>query len=332
MRSIESLAVNSAGVLCGFFPPGDHVFRADPRDVATLDDAIRTAVRSFRVVQPEPTVDRPEPSSVPEQGRPGTEATPEQDRPGTEATPEQDRLGTEATPGQGLPGTEAVPEQAKGWIGLEPLAGYVRSRIPGFERRLAAERTAVTDEELAMFAEALGVSTPELIARLRPARTGGRWEIPALVRTSLARAVARLRVSYLPEMLAEHIRRSALDVATAGWRPTIDPSVWIPDAAEVASTVDPGYWPDRPPIVAADISDLVLLAVLCTIGSHASSGPGEWHGLGGFGQDEPDVDPGPVPGGAVVVRLSIYDDHVERLGYLMKPDDAYVAVTLREGR
>jgi hypothetical protein len=119
-------------------------------------------------------------------------------------------------------------------------------------------------KDVAAFAEALGLSTPELITRLRPVAADGRREIPSRVRNRLARAVARLNAAHLPDVIVEHTRRSACDVATDGWRPTIDPGVWIPDAAEIAATVDPGHRPHRPPTVTADISALVLLAIRCT--------------------------------------------------------------------
>ncbi|MFD1366387.1 hypothetical protein [Actinoplanes sichuanensis] len=117
-------------------------------------------------------------------------------------------------------------------------------------------------------------------------------------------------------------------------RGPIDPGVWIPDVAEVAAAVDHEHWPVRPPVVYADISDLVLLAALCAVGPAAepvSTGPLPWRGLGGFGEDEDEVDPGDLPQGAVVVRLSIHDDTVDRLEYAVTPDGAYLAVALPTG-
>jgi hypothetical protein len=269
VRSIDALAVNTAGVLCGFFPSGDLVFPVGRQEVIALDAAVRQALGGFRVV----------PS-----------------------------------------------EQQDDWPGIGPLTGYLHDRLPAFERGLLAERSPMGD--LTSFAAALRLSPATLAARLHPDDAGG---LPTVVLTTLSRAAATLTGPHLPDVIAEHVRRNALAVAAPGWRPGVDPSVWIPDAIAVASAVDHERWPVRPPVVSADISDLVLFAALCAVGPSAetvTAGPLSWRGLGGFGEDETDVDPGRVPPDAVVVGLSIHDDTVERLEYALTPDGGYLAVRL----
>lgn len=238
------LAVNTVGVLCDFFPPGDLVFAAAPADVIALDTAVRAA------------------------------------------------LG--------------------GWTGIDALADYVRERLPAFERQLLSEVVEISGDETARFAETLR-------ADLGPA-----GKIPAVVRTSLRRAMTRLDHLHHLETVAEQTRQSARTVARPGWRPVIDPGVWIPDPDEVAAVVDPSY----SSVADADISGLVLFAVLCTVGPAAwpiDPGPLPWRPLGDMDADPEEIIPSP---GTVVVRPAINDDVVDRLEYAVTPDGAYLAVAL----
>jgi hypothetical protein len=256
MRSIDVLAVDTAGVLRDFFPPGDLVFPVSPADVVALDAAVRAALGSFRV----------------------------------------------------------IPPGVGDWGGIDALTGYIRERLPAFEHALLSGTTTVTAAEMAIFAEALQ-------AEVQPVGGG---KIPMVVRTSLRRAVARLEAFPMVDMLADHTRRNALTVAAPGWRPVIDPGVWIPDPVEVAAVVDPSY----SPVVDADISGLVLFAVLCTVGPAASpvdDGQFPWRVLGDSGPDGIEGRPG-----AVVVRLAIHDDVVERLEYAVTPDGAHLRVALAD--
>ncbi|MFC4066652.1 hypothetical protein [Actinoplanes subglobosus] len=244
MRSIDVLAVNTAGVLCDLFPPGDHVFAAAPGDVAALDTAVRAA------------------------------------------------LG--------------------GWTGMDALTGYVQERLPAFERQLLAEVVTVSDAEAARFAGALRTD-------LRPAE-----KIPTVVRTTLRRAMTRLEHLHHLDAVAEQTRQAARAVADPGWRPVVDPGVWIPDPAEVAATVDPAY----SSVVDADISGLVLFAVLCTVGPAAwpiEAGPLPWRALGGPDPGSEEIEAGP---GTVVIRPAIHDDVVDRLEYAVTPHGAFLRVAL----
>jgi hypothetical protein len=234
-----------------------------------------------------------------------------------------------------------VPGATPGAPWTAALDEHLARRLPAFVDELLAERTAVTAETLAPAADALGVPLPELLGRLRPVELFGRLEIPQVTWTTLTAAAARLTALDAlgaPAAVLESVRRHALAVCTAGWRPTIDPAAWIPDPVEVAAAVDVDRWPTRPPVVHADMSDLVLLAVLCAVGPGTravAAGPAAslwpepgaaslWRELGGA---DPEVDHGPLPDGTVVVGLSVHRDRVRRLEFALLPDSALLAVT-----
>ncbi|GAA3208452.1 hypothetical protein ACFO1B_18555 [Dactylosporangium siamense] len=196
-------------------------------------------------------------------------------------------------------GHQIQPGAPRPW--LEPLIGYLSRRLPAFERALSAE--------------------------------------PAVVQRSLDRAAERLAALEdlgAPAVVLDAARRHARAVGAASWSVSIDLAAWIPDPAAIAATVDVDRWPTRPPVVTADISDLVLLAALCTVGPHAASvrvddaGRGRdghglrWRGLGGIGEDRPGPEPGLVPDGGVVVELAVDDERVHRLQFA----GAYLAVEL----
>ncbi|MEV0130588.1 hypothetical protein AB0H83_19260 [Dactylosporangium sp. NPDC050688] len=78
----------------------------------------------------------------------------------------------------------------------------------------------------------------------------------------------------------------------------------------------------------ADIAGLVLLAAVCAVGPttaavHVGGTDLRWQPFGGG----PAFEPGPVPDGAAVVGLSVYDDTVGRLEYALRPGGALLAVT-----
>ncbi|BCY12893.1 hypothetical protein [Actinoplanes sp. L3-i22] len=111
----------------------------------------------------------------------------------------------------------------------------------------------------------------------------------------------------------------------------LDLSEWMPDPAEVASRVDLEHWPLDPPVADADVTDLVLLAAMCAIGPEATAvdATGRWRGLGGFGEEQPEHELGPLPEGAIAVTAAVHDERVERLAFaLLGPGRALLAITL----
>ncbi|GAB3845487.1 hypothetical protein ACFPIJ_38305 [Dactylosporangium cerinum] len=178
---------------------------------------------------------------------------------------------------------------------LEPLIGYLHGRPPAFEQALSAE--------------------------------------PTVVQRSLDHAAARLAALEdlgAPAVVLDAVHRHARAVGAPGWRATVDLAAWLPDPVAVAATVDPDRWPAHPPIVTADLSDLVLLAALCAVGPAATAVRVDaaglrWRGLGGFGEDQPGPEPGLVPDGAVVVGLAVSGERVQRLEFALP---GFLAVTL----
>ncbi|GAA2684674.1 hypothetical protein [Actinoplanes palleronii] len=136
---------------------------------------------------------------------------------------------------------------------------------------------------------------------------------------------ARLPVQVLADFVRERLPALGHD---------IDPADWIPDPVEVAARVDPDCWPLDPPVVNADLTDLVLIAAWCAAGPDARPvrpevPPERWAGLGGFGEEPPEIDPGPLPEGALLVGAAVHDERVERLEFaLLGPDQALLAITL----
>jgi hypothetical protein len=142
----------------------------------------------------------------------------------------------------------------------------------------------------------------------------------------------------VPDPDGAALRCAALDgfirERLAAFGHAIDPADWIPDAAQVADRVDPEHWPMDPPVVDADLTDLVLLAALCAVGPDtvsvgADTPPVRWRGLGGFGEERPDPAAGPLPEGALVVGAAVPDERVERLEFaLLGADQALLAVRM----
>jgi hypothetical protein len=136
---------------------------------------------------------------------------------------------------------------------------------------------------------------------------------------------ARLRCAALDRFIRERL---------AVFGPAIDPADWIPDATQVADRVDLEHWPMDPPVVDADLTDLVLLAALCAVGPDTVSvttatTPVRWRGLGGFGERRPVPAPGPLPEGALVVAAAVHDERVERLEFaLLGAERALLAVRM----
>ncbi|MFF5077431.1 hypothetical protein ACFY36_10290 [Actinoplanes sp. NPDC000266] len=281
MRSINALVVDEYGAVSGFFPAGDLVFPVDPVEVAILDNAVRAALGVMWAVSAE-QIEAYDSGHGP--ARPSDTAR-------------------------------------DGGAGLDILIGYIRQRLPAFEQGLLAQRSAVTGVELAAFAGTLRITPRDLTARLAPVDVGGRPTIPAVTRTTLDRTMAKLNHPYVSGPIAEHLREHAIAVATEVWRPVIDPVALIPDPVRSAWQVDPDRWPGHPPMVTADITDLVLLAALCAVGPAAetvtTTGDEAWRELG-----RPD-DPDRVPGGGVIVQPGI---DVERLDYALRPETALLAV------
>ncbi|WP_327001228.1 hypothetical protein OHA72_39720 [Dactylosporangium sp. NBC_01737] len=229
-----------------------------------------------------------------------------------------------------------VPGAAPAQSWTAALDRYLAERLPAFEAALPALRTVVAARTLAPAAAAVGVPLPELVRRLQPAEVGGGLELPQVTLTTLTAAAAKLAALDAlgaPAEIVAPVRRHALAVCTAGWRPAIDPAAWIPGPVEVAATVDVDRWPPGPPVVYADMSDLVLLAALCAVGPSTravttGATAAQWQELGGA---DPDVDHGPLPGGTVVAGLSVHQDSVERLEFALQPDGGLLAVTLADG-
>ncbi|XVV16782.1 hypothetical protein ACQP2X_21115 [Actinoplanes sp. CA-131856] len=211
----------------------------------------------------------------------------------------------------------AAGQATPGFAGA--LTAYVRERLPAFEVGLLAERVWLTGDALTEVAAALKM--PEHAV-----------ELPKVARTTLVRAAAKiaaLRDLGAPEVVVETVRAHAVEAASPGWRPPVDPELLVPDPVEVASHVDVERWPGHPPVAGADISHLVLLAALCAVGpgvaaiGPAAAASGRWRPVGG---EEAEARPGRA--GDIVVVPVIDRETLARLEFAETAGGAVLAVTL----
>lgn len=162
-----------------------------------------------------------------------------------------------------------------------PAGDYIFTARAGDQKELghAIEQSAYEVHHVPLTAPAAGQRDPLVLSGLC-ALIERRW--PAVVDsagTLLAESActyARERIGELTALGAPAVLRTASEawleeVSQPGWRPVLDLAELLPDAVACAAIVDVAKWQaaGRPLEVDADVSQIVLLATLCCLGSQS---------------------------------------------------------------